>query len=145
MIRSASLVMADDGKAHRAGGVRLVGRVARGQGEGAMFTRLDWARAAFVARLGIDPFPGTLNLVPEDAAAWSAVRATPGILIPAPDAKFCNARAWRVRLAGRVDGAVVVPEVPGYPDDKIEIIAAVGLRAALGLADGDVLALEVLS
>jgi CTP-dependent riboflavin kinase len=38
-----------------------------------------------------------------------------------------------------------MPEVAGYPDDKIEIIAAVGLRAALGLADGDALALEVLS
>ena len=44
-----------------------------------------------------------------------------------------------------IAGAIVVPDVPGYPDDKIEIIAAVGLRAALGLRDGDTLALEVLS
>jgi CTP-dependent riboflavin kinase len=110
-----------------------------------VFTRIDWARAAFVAQLGIDPFPGTLNLVPDGAAAWAAVRARPGIRIPAPDARFCDARAWRVRLAGGIDGAIVVPEVPGYPDDKIEIIAAVGLRAALDLVDGDMLAFEVLS
>jgi CTP-dependent riboflavin kinase len=125
--------------------VILKGRVASGQGEGAMFTRIDWARAAFVAQLGIDPFPGTLNLTPDDAAAWAGVRATPGIRIRAPDPKFCDAHAWPVRLAGRIEGAIVVPEVPGYPNDKIEIVAAVGLRAALGLADGDVLALEVLS
>ena len=135
----------DDSKTSRAGGVTLLGRVASGKGEGALFTRLDWARAAFVERLGIDPFPGTLNLVPEDAAAWSAVRATSGVRIVAPDQAFCDARGWRVRVAGRIDGAIIVPEVPSYPEHKIEIIAAVGLRAALGLADGDTLALEVLS
>src|SRR6185503_4101153 len=99
MIRSASVVMMDDdSKASRAGRVTLRGRVASGKGEGALFTRLDWARAAFVERLGIDPFPGTLNLVTEDAAAWSAVRATSGIRIVAPDQAFCDARAWRVRI-----------------------------------------------
>ena len=125
--------------------VRFIGgRVARGRGEGAAFTQIPWARAEFVARLGVDPFPGTLNLVPEDAAAWAALRTTPGILIPSPDPKFCDARAWRVRVAGRIDCAVVVPDVPGYPGDKIEIIAAVRVRDALGLADGDLVALEVL-
>jgi CTP-dependent riboflavin kinase len=145
MIRSASVVMTDDNKPARAGRVTVVGRVASGTGEGALFTRLDWARAAFVERLGIDPFPGTLNLVPEDGAAWAALRVTPGVRIAAPDQAFCDARAWRVRVAGGIAGAIVVPDVPGYPDDKIEIIAAVGLRAALGLRDGDTLALEVLS
>jgi CTP-dependent riboflavin kinase len=145
MIRAASVVMTDDSKAAGSIAVTLVGRVVSGKGEGALFTRLDWARAAFVERLGIDPFPGTLNLMPEDMPAWRAMRATAGIRIVAPDQAFCDARAWRVRLAGSIDGAIVVPEVPGYPDDKIEIIAALGLRAALGLADGDTLALEVLS
>ena len=119
------------------------GRVARGQGEGASFTQLPWARAAFVARLGIDPFPGTLNLVPEDPAAWAAVRAGRGILIPSPERGVCDARAYKVRVAGRIEAAIVVPEVPGYPDDKIEIIAAVSLRAALGLADGGMIVVEV--
>jgi CTP-dependent riboflavin kinase len=123
----------------------LVGRVARGAGEGASFTQIPWARAAFIAQLGIDPYPGTLNLTPEDARAWAALRATPSILIRSPDPKFCNALAWRIRVAGRVDAAIVVPEVPGYPDDKIEIIAAVSLRDALGLADGDRVELAVLS
>jgi CTP-dependent riboflavin kinase len=124
---------------------KLRGRVATGQGEGASFTAIPWAREAFVARLGIAPYPGTLNLVPEDAAAWAALRATPGILIPAGERGFCDARAWRVRVAGRLDAAIVVPEVPGYPGDKIELIAAVSLREALGLIDGSLVALEVIS
>jgi len=121
----------------------LSGHVVRGQGEGASFTGLTWARAAFIAQLGIDPYPGTLNLRPEDVAAWAALRAMPGTIIKAPDAKFCDARAWRVRVAGRIEAAIVVPEVPGYPDNKIEIIAAVSLRDALSLADGDRLELEL--
>jgi CTP-dependent riboflavin kinase len=125
-----------------AGGKIVTGRVASGQGEGAMFTRLPWARAAFVAQLGIDPFPGTLNLAPTDRAAWRLQRAQPGIVIEAPDPSWCNARAYEVRIAGRIAGAVVVPEIAGYPEDKIEIIAAVGLRAELGISDGDVVALE---
>jgi len=124
---------------------RLRGRVAQGQGEGAAFTRLVWARAAFIDQLGIDPFPGTLNLKPEDAKAWAALRATSGSLIRSPNPSFCNARAWQVKIAGRIDGAVVVPEVPGYPKDKIEIIAAVSLRDALGLTDGDLVELSVLA
>jgi CTP-dependent riboflavin kinase len=125
-----------------ASGKIVTGRVASGQGEGASFTRLAWARAAFVAQLGIDPFPGTLNLALADKSGWIVQRARPGITIRAPNPSWCNARAYKVRVAGRIAGAVVVPEIAGYPEDKIEIIAAVSLRAALGLADGDLVALE---
>jgi CTP-dependent riboflavin kinase len=39
--------------------------------------------------------------------------------------------------AGRsVAGAVVVPMVAGYPEDQLEIIAAIGLRDALAVEDG---------
>ena len=120
----------------------LGGTVASGQGEGASFTLLPWARAAFVARLGIDPFPGTLNLSPDDRAAWAAIRAAPGIEIKSPEPAFCNARAYRVRIGGKIDAAIVVPEIAAYPEDKIEVIAPVGLRDALGLQDGDRVVLE---
>jgi len=33
--------------------------------------------------------------------------------------------------------------VPGYPDAQIEVIAAVGLREALKLADGDTITLDL--
>ena len=134
-------MMGTSGKAGRGApaSATIVGRLASGRGEGASFTRLPWARAQFVAKLGIDPYPGTINLTLDDGAraAWAMRRRELAVVIAAPDAAFCDARAARVRIAGAIDGAVVVPLVAGYPDDKVEVIAAVGVRAALGLADGD--------
>jgi len=126
-------------------GVRLSGRLVTGVGEAKGFTRLPWAREQFVAKLGIDPFPGTLNILLEDAAErakWMLVKADAGVLIKPPDPKFCDARCYKLRIGG-IDGAAVVPAVAGYPDAQLEVIAAVGLRAALGLRDGDTVAVEL--
>jgi len=123
----------------------ITGRLARGLGEGAAFTGLAWARLQFVARLGIDPFPGTVNLVlddPAERAKWQRLRATQGIAIVPPDPRWCAARCWKVTIAGRIPGAVVLPDIAAYPLDKIEAIAGVGVRAALALADGDAVTLE---
>ncbi len=125
--------------------VTLTGRLASGLGEGASFTRLDWARAAFVATVGIDPFPGTVNLALDDAAAraaWARIRARPGLRVEPPDPSWCAARLYKVMIAGRIAGAAVLPELPSYPDDKVEVIAAVAVRAALGLRDGDLVKLD---
>lgn len=117
----------------------LTGLVTTGRGQGASFTSLDWVRAQLTEELGIDPFPGTLNLtLLEDALAASrALKSEPGVLIRPPDATFCDGRAYPVRIGGRLPGAIVVPEVPGYPDSQLELVAAVPLRELLGLADGD--------
>ena len=44
----------------------LLGRLATGIGQGEHFTQLDWARAQFIDRLGIDPYPGTVNMIVDD-------------------------------------------------------------------------------
>ncbi|MEM3712744.1 MAG: DUF120 domain-containing protein [Thermoproteota archaeon] len=41
-------------------------------------------------------------------------------------------------------GAVVIPRVPSYPKDMLEIIAPVNLRETLGLKDGDEIEVTVL-
>ena len=130
---------------HRA----IRGKVSSGAEKGQHFTRLDWARSQFVDKLGIDPFPGTLNLVLEDPqakAAWSSLRNSPGIRIENPGSGTgdCEARCYPVQVAGRVTGAVVVPEVAGYPDNLVEIIAPVALRDELGIGDGDEAVLDVI-
>lgn len=120
--------------------MRITGRLVSGLGEGASFTALDWARRQFIARLGIDPHPGTVNLAlddPADRAEWARLRAGPGIVLESPEPAWCNARCYRATIADGIEAAVVLPEVPGYPDDKVELIAAVGVRAALGIDDGD--------
>jgi CTP-dependent riboflavin kinase len=127
---------------------RIRGRLVSGIGQGRHFTRLDWARQQFLGKLGIDPFPGTLNLQIEDAAAldrWRRLRETPGIRIDNPNhgPHDCDARCYPIRLAGCIDAAIVWPEVDGYPESQVEIIATRNVRAALGVADGDEIELEV--
>lgn len=126
----------------------LSGRVASGVGQGVFFTGLDWAREQFVAKLGIEPFPGTFNMViddPDGMASWVRLKRTDGIRIvnPGDGPHDCDGRCWKVTLAGRIDAAIVLPEVSEYPPAQVEIIAPVGVRAALGIEDGDPISLQV--
>jgi CTP-dependent riboflavin kinase len=125
--------------------LRLVGQACSGLGEGAGFTALDWVRRECLQKLGFDPYPGTFNLR-MGGTGWDEARCIidgdPGIPItPAPG--FCAAKCFRVVIGGRITGAVVFPEVAGYPADKFEVIAAVPVRQALGLADGDEVAISL--
>jgi HAD superfamily hydrolase (TIGR01509 family) len=125
----------------------LTGRVAAGVGRGAGFTALPWARAGLVAAAGIDPHPGTLNLRLDDAghrALWAGLAAAaPESIAPgAPGA--CGAACIPVRvsragegMAAAVPAAIVVPRVTAYPDDLLELVSPVALRASLGVADGE--------
>jgi uncharacterized protein YhbP (UPF0306 family) len=124
---------------------KITGRVVTGLGQGAQLTQLEWARAQFVDKLGIDPFPGTLNVMVDasDASAWEQWKTAPGVEIVPPNADWCSARAYPIRVAGRVNGAIIFPEVAGYSPTQIEIIANVSLRETLQLNDGDALALEL--
>lgn len=117
--------------------VALKGRVVSGLGEGSAFTELGWARDAFREQLGFEPWPGTFNIELDDRRWAEALgEAGSGIEISPPEG-FCAARCYRAVLGGALSGAVVVPEVEGYPLNKIEFLAPVGVREELGLSDGD--------
>jgi CTP-dependent riboflavin kinase len=122
-------------------------------GQASSFMALDWVQAALKKSLGFAPFPATLNVRPkmeEDARIWEAVQKNlPGIPLPPAAGGFCSARLYRVAIQGpansqkgRMNGAVLLPNVADYPKDKIEIVAPVQLKSALGLKDGDQLTLE---
>lgn len=120
---------------------RIIGRLSTGIGQGKHFTSLPWAREQFIARLGIDPFPGTVNLTLEDAeaiSAWERLKAEPGVHIDNPNdgPHDCDARCYPVLIEGRIEAAIVLPEVAGYSPVSIEMIAGEGVRAALGIEDG---------
>ena len=126
----------------------IVGELASGLGQGRHFTRLGWARRQFIDRLGIDPFPGTINVIVSEVAAldlWTRLQRAPGIGIdnPSDGPHDCGARCYPVSIEGRIDGAIVLPEVAGYPLRQIEVIASVNVREALGLLDGDRVRLEI--
>ena len=119
------------------------GVVRRGQGQGRAFTQLDWVREQFRGKLGFEPYPGTLNLQVEDGAARAAAQAQPGILIEPTSAEYCTAKCLRVRINGRVDATWIMPDVPNYPDDLVELMAPFALREELGVEDGDEVSIQV--
>jgi HAD superfamily hydrolase (TIGR01509 family) len=126
-------------------GLTLTGQVVTGMGQGASFTQLDWVRPQFMTKLGIDPYPGTLNLRlhhPADLTRWVGLKHQVDCLIVPPDSAWCEARGYPVCIAGRLPGAIIVPDVPGYPETQVEVIAALPLRQEFCLTDGDSLALE---
>jgi len=115
---------------------------------------LDWVQDLLMQRLGYHPFPATLNVRPKaaaDARTWQRVQSelagTP--LTPASDS-HCGAKLFRVEIqapggAAKIGGAILLPEVKDYPNDKIEIVAPVRLKDHLGLGDGDQLVVEFIN
>lgn len=121
------------------GAVTLQGLLCSGLGEGAGFTSLDWVEHQFYGKLGFWPHPGTLNLQLAGSdwdAARDAMQAAPGITIDPPPG-FCAAKCFPVLIEGRVAGAAILPDIPDYPADRLEIVAPVALRQELQLSDGD--------
>lgn len=125
--------------------LEIQGTLCSGLGEGAQFTQLAWAAREFRDKLGFAPYPGTLNLMLA-GKAWAEARSrlqrSAGIAI-VPPSGYCAAKCFAVTVNERIAGAVVLPEVGNYPADKCEILAAVGLRQALDLRDGDTVRLRV--
>jgi riboflavin kinase, archaea type len=117
------------------------------------FMGLEWVQQALKQKLGFAPYPATLNLRPcgaEDSTVWQNVQQElAGVELPAPNSGACSAQLFFVEIARRAEnggqsikGAVVLPDVPGYPKDKIEVVAPVRLKDAFGVDDGDQLTLE---
>lgn len=126
--------------------VILTGRVVTGVGQASGFTQLPWVKALFIDRLGVDPYPGTLNIKLEDPgqlASWRRILQQEGIALPPPNGDFCAAKGFKVTVAGSYPGAIILPLVQGYPDDTIEIVAPVHLKLSLGIEDGSMISVKV--
>lgn len=101
---------------------------------------IAWVKEQFISKLRITPYPGTFNLEIKDGSSlkrWQEVKGMEGIEIESQESGFCSAPCYPVIVADRIEGAVVVPDVSGYPDSKVEIIAPCNIRDALGVTDGD--------
>ena len=130
---------------------RITGVIFSDLGQASSFMALDWVQDLLNQRLGYHPFPATLNIRPkgdEDAQVWRRVQsdhaATP--LTPESDG-HCSAKLYRVEIYAaangvKVGGAILLPEVKDYPQDKIEIVAPMRLKDHFQVHDGDQLTLE---
>lgn len=119
----------------------LYGIVSSGRREAGGFLSVPWVVDQLREKAGFVPYPGTLNLRITSASSlahWDEVRRVgTGVRLRSPDPAFCDATCYPVLLDHRVSGAVVLPEVEGYPLDVVEVVAQEKLRDSLNLADGD--------
>lgn len=98
-------------------------------------------------KFGFTPYKGTLNLVIDESNCENYRRYVlryPGIYVDPVSKGYSSGMFFRVRIDGRIPGAIVIPQVLGYPQDRVEIIAPVNIRDRLGLKDGDEIAIEIL-
>lgn len=128
------------------GNLKIEGRLQSGIGRGAQFLGLEWVQKQLREKLGLVPFPGTLNLqVSPDAC--SAVYAQRGgfLKIADPAAPGCPGYVKRVTLQGEGrsyrSAYLILPELTMYKD-VLEIIAEDNLREKLNLKDGDKVQVE---
>src|SRR5579883_559316 len=151
-----------------AGDFTIEGVLRDGLRVAAQFTELPWVREQFQRKLGLDVWPGTVNLQVQDPAGLARLRAAPdapdgvpsGVPIEPPPAAasaaagggsadaaggtYCVGYCFPARIED-VPAAIVVPHVPDYPADKLELVAAVRVRDALGLQPGDRVVVTVLT
>jgi HAD superfamily hydrolase (TIGR01509 family) len=121
----------------------IEGQLVRGLGQAANFTQLDWVRRHFVELAGIDPHPGTVNLHVSEEKYRRLWKTWPGEAMPSADAAFCSALCYPVRVAGRIPGAIVRPQIADYPEHKVEFVAALPVRQHLALEEGALVRLEL--
>jgi riboflavin kinase len=116
--------------------LKFVGRVFSGKGSGKRFVSLPWVTVQVEQKLGFTPYSGTLNLrlTGEEIDKRKSLDPKHGITIT-PESGFLPGTAYRAAIQG-LECAVVIPDVPGYPQDVLEVISPIYLRGKLGLNDG---------
>ncbi len=124
----------------------ITGIITEGLKESSFFTDIPWVKDQFITKLGIDPYPGTLNLDiadPKDAEKLKEIKKQKGIEITPSEEGFCSARCFPVLVAGKVKGAIIIPQVPDYPESKLEIISSHKIREVLSLKVGDTVPIQI--
>jgi riboflavin kinase, archaea type len=112
------------------------GTVFSGKGQGRRFVALPWVISQVETKLGFSPYHGTLNLrlTGQELEKRKLLDPKQGITI-APEQGFLPGTLYRACISG-LECAVVVPDIPDYPVDVLEIISPIYLRGKLGLIDG---------
>lgn len=128
------------------GAVRIEGTVTSGLGEGAFYMKQRGYKEQFRAKLGYEPFEGTLNLRVAGAqlSTLDILREEGGILIDGftdGGRTFGGAKCFPAAVKG-VECHVILP-LRTHHTDNVEVIARGHLRSKLGLSDGDPVLVDV--
>ncbi len=125
--------------------LRVRGIVSSGLGKSFLFTEIPWVKRQFREKLGIDPVPGTLNIIvlSEDRSKLVDIKNMKGIGIVPEEKNYCAGESFIVSINDRVSGALVIPKVPDYPAEQLEIISSEHIKQTLKLKDGDIVEIEI--
>lgn len=123
--------------------ISFEGTVYSGKGVGKNFVALPWVTSQVEAELGFTPYCGTLNLrlTEESRIKRKFLAPEKGITIT-PREGFLPGVLFRASISG-LECAVVLPLIPNYPTDVLEVISPLYLRGKLGLIDGKKVTLSV--
>jgi len=119
------------------------GIVFSGRGEGKKFVSLPWVTRQIKEKAGFMPYLGTLNLRLTDEVAKlkpQLHKAHPLCIEPAEG--YCPGFVVKAKI-GSLAVAIVVPDVPNYPVEVLEVVAPFCLREKEKLVDGSVVVVEV--
>jgi len=119
------------------------GIVFSGTGTGKQFIDLPWVKQQIKEKLGFIPYSGTLNirLTRLGIEKRKLLDTAEGFGV-SPQAGYSPGVLFRASI-GALTCAVVVPMVPDYPSDVLEIIAPIYLRGTLGVTDGNAVTIAV--
>jgi riboflavin kinase len=116
--------------------IELNGKVFSSRGEGKKFLELPWVKQQIKQKLGFTPYPGTLNIrLSEESVKRKKLLEKAHSIKVYPADGYCNGKLIKAFI-GKLECAIVVPEVASYPKGVLEIIAPVNLRGTLQLEDG---------
>ena len=112
------------------------GKVYTGKGEGKKFIELPWVQKQIQQKLGFSAYPGTLNIhIDKDSVKNKKMLEKVQRFEIVPEKSYCRAELIRAKITG-LDCAIIIPFVPKYPPDEMEVISPYFLRQRLHLADG---------
>jgi riboflavin kinase, archaea type len=119
------------------------GTVFSGQGRGKKFVELPWFKRQVEEKLGFSPYPGTLNLCLTDKNIENRkLLEISGGLTVEPQTGYYSGVMFRA-IIDTLECAVVIPIMPNYPNDVLEVIAPVYLREQLKLTEGSLVTVFV--
>ena len=120
-----------------------MGTVFSGEGKGKKYVELPWFKRQVQEKLGFSPYLGTLNLrLFGEQVEKRRLLETAGSLMVEPQTGYYSGLLFKATI-NTVACVVVIPIMPNYPSDVLEVIAPVYLRGNLRLVDGSVVAVSV--
>jgi riboflavin kinase len=123
--------------------ITFIGKIYTGQGYGKSFIEIPWVMHQLKKITGFTPYIGTLNLRLTHECVQQRTHLAPqtGLLIT-PKNGYFPGYLYRAKIFDIIC-YVVLPDIPDYPKDSLEIIAAENLRDKFNLTDGDTITVLV--